>query len=196
VRLLRRTRLQRGTPRSRRAERFLAAGAQQSRTFGHDYVGTEHVLLALTEDPSSPAAQVLGRLGLTGDVVRRDIERIIGTAIDPRRRAIDPDALATLGIDLVVVSRRVEETFGAGALESARSGALDRPGGPYRCIAPRLKKALELAATEAGDCPVRPEHMLVSLAAVEDCIAARILGDHGVTVTALREALTKLGEDS
>ena len=172
------------------------AGAQQSRTFGHDYVGTEHVLLALVDDPGSPAAQVLARLGLTGDAVRRDIERIIGTAIDPRQRAIDPDALATLGIDLDEVSRRVEETFGAGALESARSGALDRPGGPYRCIAPRLKQALELAAREAGDGPVRPERMLVSLAAVEDCIAARILDHHGVTVTALRRALTQPASDA
>ena len=190
MRLLRRASRQHGTPRSGRAEPYLVAGAQQSSTFGHDYVGTEHVLLALTEDPSSPAAQLLARLGLTGDVVRRDIERIIGPGIDPRRRAIDPDALATLGIDLEEVSRRVEETFGPGALDSARSGALDGPGGPSRCIAPRLKRALELAATEAGDGPVRPELMLLSLAAVEDCIAARILHHHGVTLTALREALT------
>ena len=189
MRLLRGRRRQLDAPRSRRAERFLAAGAQESRTFGHDYVGTEHVLLALTEDASSPAAQLLGRLGLTGDVVRRDIERIIGTAIDPRRPTIDPEALATLGIDLEEVRRRAEETFGAGALESARSGAFDRMGGACRCVAPRLKKALELAATEAGDGPVRPEHMLVSLAAVEDSIAAKILDAHGVTLAALREVL-------
>ena len=190
MRLLRRARRRRGAPRSRRAEPYLFAGAQQSRTFGHDYVGTEHVLLALSEDPSSPAAQALGRLGITSDVVRRDIERIIGPGIDPRRRAIDPDALATLGIDLDEVSRRIEETFGTGALENARPGPFDRNGAACRCVAPRLKKALELAAAEAGDGPVRPEHMLVSLAAVEDCIAARILAAHGVTPAALRESLT------
>jgi ATP-dependent Clp protease ATP-binding subunit ClpA len=189
VRLLRRARRKRGPARPPRAERFLAAGAQQSRTFGHDYVGTEHVLLALAEDSSTPAAQALSRLGLTRDVVRRDIERVIGTCIDPRRRAIDPDALATLGIDLDEVTRRVDEAFGPGALESARSGALDRTGA-CRCVAPRLKKALELAATEAGDGPMRSEHVLVSLAEVEDCVAARILGEHGVTPTALREAMT------
>jgi ATP-dependent Clp protease ATP-binding subunit ClpA len=190
MRLLRRARGRRDAPRTRRAEPFLAAGTQQSRTFGHDYVGTEHVLLALTEDPNSPAAQALERLGLTGDVVRRDIERVIGPCIDPRRRAIDPDALSTLGIDLDEITRRTEETFGAGALDSARSDAFDRTGGACRCIAPRLKTALELAASEAGEGPVRPEHMLVSLAAVEDSIAARILGAHGITLTALREALT------
>jgi hypothetical protein len=37
---------------------------------------------------------------------------------------------------------------------------------------------------------VRSEHVLVSLAAVEDYIAARILADHGITPTVLREALT------
>jgi ATP-dependent Clp protease ATP-binding subunit ClpA len=174
---------------ARRAERFLLAGAQQSRTFGHDYVGTEHVLLALTEDSGTPAAGALARLGVTREAVRCDIERIIGRSLDPQRRAIDPDALATLGIDLDEVTRRAEETFGPGALESIRSRALDRAGRACRCIAPRLKKALELAVAEAGDGPVRSEHVLVSLAAVEDCIAARILGDHGVTPTALSRAL-------
>jgi hypothetical protein len=179
VRLLARARRRRVTPRPPRAERFLVAGAHQSRTFGHDYVGTEHVLLALTEDSGTPAARALARRGLTGEVVRRDIERVIGPCVDPRRRPIDPEALATLGIDLDEVTRRVEETFGPGALKRARSdmlgpGALkrarsdmlDHPGGACRCIAPRLKQALELAATEAGDGPVRAEHVLVSLAAV------------------------------
>ena len=189
MRLLRRARPQRSVPRSRSAERFLAAGAEQSGTFGHNYVGTEHVLLALTEDPTTRAAQALARFGLTRDVVWREIERVIGPRIEPRHRAIDPDALATLGIDLDEVTRRVEETFGPGALEDARSGALHPAGGPCRCIAPRLKKALELAVTEAGDGPVHSEHMLVALATVEDCIAARILSAHGVTPNALRQAL-------
>jgi ATP-dependent Clp protease ATP-binding subunit ClpA len=189
VRLLPRPRRQDQASRARPAQRFLDAGTRQSRTFGHDYVGTEHVLLAIAEDSSTPAAQALARFGLTRDVVRRDIERVIGTCVDPRRRAIDPDALATLGIDLDEVKRHVEETFGPGALESARSRALDSGEGACRCVAPRLKRALELAAREAGDGPVRSEHMLVALAAVDDSIAARILGAHGVTREALRNAL-------
>ena len=189
MRLLPRSHRHEHTPPAWRAERFIAAGAHQSRTFGHDYVGTEHVLLALVEDSSTPAARALDRLGLTGNIVRRDIERIIGTCIDPRRRTIDPDALATLGIDLDEVMRRVEQNFGPGAFETARSEALAGTGGASWCIAPRLKKALELAATQAGHGPVRPEHILVSLAAVKDCIAARILGEHGVTLDTVREAL-------
>lgn len=187
MRLLSRARRQAEAPRPRPAEAFLAAGARQSRALGHDYVGTEHVLLALTEDRETPAARALARLGLPREVVRRDIEHIIGTCVDPRRRAIDPEALATLGIDLDEVTRRVEETFGPGALDSARAGALD---GVCRSVARQLKQALELAVTEAGDGPVRPEHILLSLATVEDSVAAQIFDRHGITLDKLRAALS------
>jgi ATP-dependent Clp protease ATP-binding subunit ClpA len=193
VRLRSRARRAGKAERPRRADPFLLSGAQQSRTFGHEYVGTEHVLLAIVEDSETPAARALAGLGLTGAVVRRDIERVIGAPLDPGRRAIDREALATLGIDLDEVTRRVEEAFGPGALEAARSGMLDTAGRVCGCVAPRLKQALELAVAEAGDGPLRPEHVLVSLAAVEDSVAARILDAHGVSAAALREALDRGG---
>jgi ATP-dependent Clp protease ATP-binding subunit ClpA len=143
VRLLPRPRRRERRPRARPAERFLLAGAQQSVSFGHAYVGTEHVLLALAEDPATPAARVLAQFGLTGTVLRarrRTRHRAGRRPAPPRDR---PQALATLG----------------------------------------------LATRAAGDGPPASEHMLVSLAAVEDSAAARILGDHGVTLTALRDAL-------
>ena len=189
MRLLSRLRRQKPLPRAKRAERFLLAGARQSRAFGHDHVGTEHVLLALTDDPDTPAARALEQLRVTRHVVRRDIERIIGPCVDPQRRTIDPEALATLGIDLDEVTRRIEETFGPGALDSARARALHRAGRAGGGIAPRLEKALELADADAGKGPVGSDHVLLSLAAVEDCVAARILGDHGITRDLLRRAL-------
>ncbi len=189
MRLLPRFRRHEQMPEARRAERFLLAGAEQSRTLGHEYVGTEHVLLALTEDLSTAAARALAGLGLTGGAVRRDLEHIIGTCAAPERRAIDPDALATLGIDLDEVTRRIEETFGPGALQRIRSDAPEPLSRTCGRVAPRLKRALELAVTEAGDDPVRSEHMLVSLAAVEDCVAARILARYGATAKTLRDVL-------
>ena len=179
MRLCPRARRRREPSGPRPAEPFLLAGARQSQGFGHEYVGTEHVLLAIAEEPGTRAARALARLGLTGDVVRGDVERIVGTSLDPTPPAIDPDALATLGIDLDEVRRRVEEAFGPGALETARC----------RCIAPRLKQALERAVAEAGEQPLGAEHVLVSLAAVEDSVAARILDAHGVSAAKLRDAL-------
>jgi len=189
MRLRSRARRRREAPAVRPAQPYLLAGARQSQSLGHEYVGTEHVLLAIAEEPGTGAARALARLGLTGDVVRGDIERIIGPGFDRPRPGLDADALATLGIDLDEVRRRVEEAFGAGALDAARPGP---PGGAdraCRCIAPRLKRALERAVAEARGEPLRAEHVLVSLAAVEDSIAARILGAHGVSASVLRDAL-------
>lgn len=155
---------------------------------GHDYVGTEHVLLALVEDSATRAGRALGHLGLTPEGVRRDIERIIGTCIEQRRRPIDADALATLGIDFDEVTRHVDDAFGPSALERSRTA--DLPVEPhFECVAPRLERALQLARTQAGHGPVRSAHVLLSLAAVQDGIAARILSEHGVALAELRRAI-------
>ena len=61
-------------------------------------------------------------------MIARAAGRAVGLVRVPRRRArsrptpqLDADALATLGIDLDEVRRRVEEVFGAGALERTRA---------------------------------------------------------------------------
>jgi ATP-dependent Clp protease ATP-binding subunit ClpC len=47
-----------GTPR---LKRILADSAQQAATRGHDFVGVEHVFLAMLADGSSVPIQLLGR---------------------------------------------------------------------------------------------------------------------------------------
>jgi ATP-dependent Clp protease ATP-binding subunit ClpA len=43
---------------------------------GHDYLGTEHMLLAMLDDPDGIAGGVLHRLGFA-DAVRTELERIL-----------------------------------------------------------------------------------------------------------------------
>jgi ATP-dependent Clp protease ATP-binding subunit ClpA len=164
---------------TRPAERYVAAGAGEARRLGHGYVGTEHVLLALTRDPGGGAAKALGRLGVTHDDVA-------GSAFLAGMWApeIDPHALATLGIELEAVRERLEESFGHGALERTRAGMPPPPTARIRCIAPRLKQALELAVGRAGDGPVRDEHVLLGMLAVPDSLAARALAELGVSLEA------------
>jgi hypothetical protein len=91
MRLLRRRGPWPRTRTIRPAERYLAAGADEARRLGHAYIGTEHVLLALTRNPESAATRVLGRLGVT----HRDIRdsAFLAGVWAPR---IDADALATV----------------------------------------------------------------------------------------------------
>jgi ATP-dependent Clp protease ATP-binding subunit ClpA len=163
----------------RPAERYLGAGADEARLLGHCYVGTEHVLLALTRDPRGGATRALGELGVTHADIRDSA--CLAKVWAPR---IDPDALATLGIDLEAVRERLEETFGLGALDETGAGMREPIGAGIQCIAPRLKQALAEAVDRAGEEPVRDEHVLLGMLSVRDSLAARALNELGVTLEA------------
>jgi ATP-dependent Clp protease ATP-binding subunit ClpA len=178
MRLLRRT----TRPRSktmRPAERYLADGAEEARRLGHSYIGTEHVLLALTRNPASGATRVLRHLGVThGDI--RDSAFLAGLWAPP----IDAAALATLGIDLKAVRERLDETFGRGALEQTGAGMLEQTRAEIKCVTPRLKLTLAYALDRAGHQPVRDEHVLLGMLSVPDSLAARVLAEVGVSLEA------------
>jgi ATP-dependent Clp protease ATP-binding subunit ClpA len=163
----------------RPAEPYLIAGADEARRRGHGYVGTEHVLLALTRDPEGGAARVLAELGVThGDI---ESSAFLAAIWAPR---VDPHALASLGIDLDTVRDRLDETFGRGALERTGAGKLDPPSVRIQCVAPRLKQALADAVDRAGDEPLRDEHILLGMLSVSDSLAARALDELGVSLEA------------
>src|SRR5687768_17364560 len=151
---------------------YLGAAASVSRRFHHEYIGTEHVLLAIAEDGGSPA-RVLAERGLSAAEIHAALVRMIGVGQRPAGD-LDGDALATLGIDLDEIRRKVESEFGPGALERAAMGSGESTLiNPYCCIAPRLKKAFEIATRESRGCPFSPSDVLIGLASVEDCVAAR-----------------------
>ena len=154
------------------ALRVLSAARSEAAALGHDYLGTEHVLIALADDES--VARVLEDVGLSGDELRREVRASVGGCRSGRRP--DPDALAAIGIDLDEVRRRADETFGPGALDRTRAGRR-----PLRRTT-RLKKAIVFAARDAGcdGTPVSPKHLLLALASC-DGLAAEILAARGLS---------------
>jgi len=155
------------------AEPYLAAGAAEARRLGHNYVGTEHVLLVLIRNPDGAATAVLRQLGASADAVDGALASWLGISMRPK---IDPDALAALGIDFEAVRVRLEETFGPGALEQTRAGCLG--------ICPRLKMALAYALDYADRKPLTDEHILLGMLSVPDSVAARVLATLGVSLAA------------
>jgi ATP-dependent Clp protease ATP-binding subunit ClpC len=61
-----------------RARRVVALAQDEARMLNHDYIGTEHILLGLTHEGSGYAARTLESLGISLDVVRQQVEEIIG----------------------------------------------------------------------------------------------------------------------
>lgn len=58
------------------ADAWRAAGAA-AQHWGHDYLGTEHLLIGLVAEPTSPAAKLLAHHGITPTVVRQHIETLV-----------------------------------------------------------------------------------------------------------------------
>jgi len=59
------------------ARRIVVSASEEARTLHHDYLGTEHFLLALIRDDQSTAGQMLNALGIPPATVRRDLEQAV-----------------------------------------------------------------------------------------------------------------------
>jgi ATP-dependent Clp protease ATP-binding subunit ClpC len=93
---------------TRRARQVLdRAQKEVPASFNHNYVGTEHLLLALTEDTDGLAGGVLARAGMTPAIVHDDLAAWIGLG----------DAPATTKPELVP---RVRKALGLAVAEAGR----------------------------------------------------------------------------
>jgi len=61
-----------------RARRVVVFAQEEATDLNHGYIGTEHLLLGLTRDAGSIAAQALQELGIGQDAVRGQVIEIIG----------------------------------------------------------------------------------------------------------------------
>jgi ATP-dependent Clp protease ATP-binding subunit ClpA len=151
-----------------------------ARRLGHGHIGTEHLLLGLLET-DGVAATVLAGLGVTAAAVEHEI-----------LAEVDAKALGAIGIDLDEVRRRLEASFGPGALHwhpdpHCRHGRL-RPGG-HIPFTPRSKKVLELSLREALALKHRyigTEHILLGLVREGEGLAMLVLTRLGAGAELIR----------
>src|SRR5919106_2320130 len=170
--------------------RQVAVEAQVSaRRLGHGRVGTEHILLGLLQSDGL-AAQVLAGLGVTSAAVEREVRAEVGRG---PLGAGDAEALGTIGIDLDEVRRRVEASFGPGALNwrPGRRHPAWRPPmlAGHIPFSPRAKKVLELSLREALALKHRhigTEHILLGLVREGEGLAMLVLVRLGAGPQAVR----------
>ncbi|MFZ2603920.1 MAG: ATP-dependent Clp protease ATP-binding subunit [Candidatus Omnitrophota bacterium] len=68
-------------PFTPRAKKALELAAEEARSLGHNYIGTEHLLLGLIREGEGVASQVLLNLGLDLNAVRNEIMELLGSAL-------------------------------------------------------------------------------------------------------------------
>ena len=68
-------------PFTPRAKKALELAAEEARSFGHNYIGTEHILLGLIREGEGVASQVLLNSGLDLNGVRNEVMELLGSAL-------------------------------------------------------------------------------------------------------------------
>ena len=99
-----------------RAKRVIELAVEEARRLGHNYIGTEHLLLGLVREGEGIAAGVLESLGVNLEKVRAQVVRVVsqGSAEtkrpgrSQRRKSSSTPVLDSLGIDLTAAARRDE----------------------------------------------------------------------------------------
>ena len=69
-------------PQTPRAKKVIDYAVEEARNLGHNYVGTEHLLLGLLREQEGVAAQVLMNLGLKLEDVREEVLNLLGHNMD------------------------------------------------------------------------------------------------------------------
>jgi len=86
-----------------RARRVVVLAQEEARTLGHDFIGTEHLLLGLVDEGHGVAAKALESLGIGLEAVRQRVEDAVppGT-VEPRTGHIPftPRAKSVLELSL------------------------------------------------------------------------------------------------
>jgi len=93
---------------SPRAKRVIELAIDEARHLGHNYIGTEHLLLGLLREGEGIAASVLDSFGITLERVRAETVHILSQGTlksKPTRATSRTPALDQLGIDLTAAAR-------------------------------------------------------------------------------------------
>lgn len=176
------------------------AALDEARRLGHNYLGTEHLLVALVRRPDLLPDAVAALLPTETIVVDALRTMLSGPP------ANDATLLANIGIDLEAVRSAVRQSFGDDAIERLGRRRVHQPWQPWqrprrRCVsllggsmgvAPRVKRAFELAAGDADRrhrATVDPAGLLLGMVEVEDAVSNRLLWEVGVDPGDIRRAL-------
>jgi ATP-dependent Clp protease ATP-binding subunit ClpA len=162
------------------ARQAIADARVEAGRAGQDKIHSEHVLIGLLAEPGN-AADALSAAGLTLAELRARLPRGGHAAPDGD---LDPDALASLGIDLDQVRRATDAAFGPGALERAPV-----PGRKRLPLGDDTKQTLAGAlkhASRHGHWQITSGHVLVGILDQPRNGARTLLDEAGTDLAALR----------
>ena len=146
-----------------RAKRVIELAIDEARRLGHNYIGTEHLLLGLVREGEGIAAGVLESLGVNLDKVRHEVIRVLsqssssaGPSAQETKRASKTPTVDQLGINLT---------------DAARAGKLDPVIGREK----EIERVIQILARKTKNNPALIGEPGVGKTAIAEGLAQRIV---------------------
>jgi ATP-dependent Clp protease ATP-binding subunit ClpC len=163
-----------------RAKRVIELAIDEARRLGHNYIGTEHLLLGLVREGEGIAAGVLESLGVNLDKVRHEVIRVLSQSatVSPEKetkRASRTPTLDQLGVNLT---------------DAARAGKLDPVIGREK----EIERVIQILSRRTKNNPALIGEPGVGKTAIVEGLAQRIVrGDVPDTLLSKRVLTLDIG---
>ena len=154
-------------PFTPRAKKVLELSLREALQLGHNYIGTEHILLGLIREGEGVAAQVLVKLGADLNRVRQQVIQLLSGYQGKEAVASGP-AEGTQSTSLVL------DQFGRNLTAAAREGKLDPVIGRER----EIERVMQVLSRRTKNNPVLIGEPGVGKTAVVEGLAQAIVKNH------------------
>src|SRR5437588_725813 len=148
-----------------RARRVVVLAQEEARMLGHNYIGTEHILLGLIREGEGVAAQVLVKLGADLSRVRQQVDQLLHG-----HEGKEPAAAGAL-TEAPPSTSLVLDQFGRNLTQGAREGKLDPVIGREK----EIERVMQVLSRRTKNNPVLVGAPGVGKTAVVEGLAQKIV---------------------
>lgn len=155
-------------PFTPKAKKVIELAMDEARRLGHNYIGTEHLLLGLIKEGEGVASHVLMNIGLDLNKVRAEVIKLLGSATPGADPGMVPPSMGPGAAGKAKTKTPALDAFGRDLSQLAREGKLD----PVVGRADEIERVIQILARRTKNNPV-------------------LLGEAGVGKTAIVEGLSQ-----
>ena len=158
-------------PFTPRAKKVLELSLREALQLGHNYIGTEHILLGLIREGEGVAAQVLQQLGAELQKVRQTVIQLLSGPGGSEEQ--QPKTAGSGGRESGSSGSTVLDQFGQNLTQSAREGSLDPVIGRTR----EIERVMQILSRRTKNNPVLIGEPGVGKTAIVEGLAQRVVSD-------------------
>lgn len=175
-------------PFTPRAKKVLELAVEEAQNMGHNYVGTEHLLLGLIREEEGVAARVLENIGVRLDVVREEVISLLGEGHPGQAQA---QAGGAPSAHPPSASRSKSKTptldeFGRDLTQNAKDGKLD----PVIGREMEIERVIQILLRRTKNNPVLIGDPGVGKTAIVEGLAQRLASEEAPELLAGKRVMT------